>query len=694
MTSTVFSILAGTAAGGLLLLIVVKRRWFVRRLPLVILCTVVILLCLIRPAQLTDTFVAMMDQQEYARLAGGLFILALIPFVIILIRLDEARVSICDTIVCLLPAVVLAGLGALSAPGSAYLSVPAVLAAWAMARWSLLSSPGIVSRKDTLLAILGLFYGVLLLLLASNPVRFPIALGPIVILSLGLLFFTLIITAILQHPKSALCFMLVWLAIAAFNKQFATIPVGGGQQGRTTRQALETWLSARHDAVERYRREKRPLPMVIMSAEGGGIYAAAHSFLGYRALAHYCPELKKHVFATIGVSGGALGFVIERALSRPVEDTQCRDEDAPKDVPDTITADLLSPVLANLLLSQPAAWLAPLWNTLPDGGSTLAETLSLALGPTRDTLSNMPEDAALLFVTADARSGSRVVFSPIRLEVSGELRTVTLVEKASGALIRDTIINAAVTSARFPFLTQSAVLNDAAARRVLVDGGYADNTGALTASNLISALRKTQEVSWGKDGCTTLSVVFAERFLSEANWSRCQLPLFLAHVAFAADPTVDEKPDADPTFVDPFMALMSARVSEARRALNRLEEGQRNPALEATSHVDNGFFQHRIAHAELALPLGWRLSPSRASALLNDIAPIDLCKIVTQEDGTRWGAAEQTRSALPEQRTTASPQEEERKVRQETIRRLTGCSMRVLMRLFDSENRVSVVGFN
>jgi hypothetical protein len=31
--------------------------------------------------------------------------------------------------------------------------------------------------------------------------------------------------------------------------------------------------------------------------------------------------------------------------------------------------------------------------------------------------------------------------------------------------IRDTIIHAAVTSARFPFLTQSAVLNDGAARR-------------------------------------------------------------------------------------------------------------------------------------------------------------------------------------------------------------------------------------
>jgi hypothetical protein len=124
---------------------------------------------------------------------------------------------------------------------------------------------------------IGRFYGVLLLYLAFDPVRFPIALGPLVIFSLGLLLLTLIITAILQHPISALCFLLVWLAVAAFDKQFATIPVGNGQPGRNTQQALQTWLAARHDAVDRYRKAKRPLPLIIMSAEGAGIYAAAHS---------------------------------------------------------------------------------------------------------------------------------------------------------------------------------------------------------------------------------------------------------------------------------------------------------------------------------------------------------------------------------------------------------------------------------
>jgi hypothetical protein len=296
MPSTDFSILAGLGAAGLLLLVIVKHRWFVRRLPLLFLCTVVILLWLIRPAQLTDIFVAMIDRQQYAGIAGGFFILALIPFVIFLVRLDDTRLSICDTIVCLLPAVALAGLGALSAPGSAYLSIPAILAGWAIARWSPLASPAIVSRKNTVLAILGLFYGVLLLYLAFDPVWFPIALGPVVIFSLGLLLLTLIITAILHYPISALCFLLVWLAVAAFDKRFATIPVGDGQRGRNTKEAFELWLAARHDAVDRYRKARRPLPLIIMSAEGGGIYAAAHSFLGYRALTHYCPQLKTHVF--------------------------------------------------------------------------------------------------------------------------------------------------------------------------------------------------------------------------------------------------------------------------------------------------------------------------------------------------------------------------------------------------------------
>jgi len=685
MPSTNFSILVGLPAAGLLLLVFVKHRWFVRRLPLLFLCAVVIVLCLIRPAQLTDVFVAMIDRQQYAGIAGGFFILAMIPFVIVFVSVDDTRLSICDTILCLLPAVALAILGILSAPRTAYISVLAIFAGWATARRLRFAFPGVLSRKNSVLAILGLLYGVLLLYLAFDQVKFPIALGPLVILSLGLLLATLIITAIVHYPVSASCFLLLWLAVAAFHKQFATIPVGKSQPSRNTQQALQTWLAARHDAVDRYRKMNRPLPLIIMSAEGGGIYAAAHSFLGYQALTHYCPQLKTHVFATIGVSGGGLGFVMERALSRPVTHTQCHDEVAPKDVPDTIIADLLSPVLANLLLLQPIAWLMPFWNTLPDGGSALAETLSHALGPARDSLSNKPEDAALLFVTTDARTGSRVVFSPIRFNGSSDVRTFSIAEKQSGTEIHETIIHAAVTSARFPFLTQSAVLNDSAARRVLVDGGYADNTGALTASNLISSLRNTQSVSWGKDGCVTREIVFAAKFTSEADWRDCRMPLFLAHVAFAADATVDVRPAADPTIVDPFLALLGARVGEARRALIALEERQRNPALEVTAHVDNGFYAHRIAQAELALPLGWRLSPSRTGALLNDIAPINLCKIEILEDGTRWGAAEDG--------ATVS-RDDERAVRHQAIRRRTGCSMRVLMRLFDAEDRVSIVGFN
>ncbi|WP_157785602.1 hypothetical protein [Sinorhizobium fredii] len=78
---------------------------------------------------------------------------------------------------------------------------------------------------------------------------------------------------------------------------------------------------------------------------------------------------------------------------------------------------------------------------------------------------------------------------------------------------------------------------------------------------------------------------------------------------------------------------------------------------------------------------------------MNDIAPVHLCKVDTQEDGTRWAAAEHTTIASSKHGTTASP-EQERVARHEAIRRRTGCSMRVLMRLFDAEYRVSIVGIN
>lgn len=693
MASGVASILAGLGTAGLILFVIINRDWVGRRLPLLFLCILVILLWLIRPAQLNDVFVAMVDQRQYMGIAGGFFILALIPFAIAAVQLEGMRLSTWDTIVCLFPAVALAVLGALSAPRSAYLSIPAILAGWIAARWSPLASAAIGSRKNAVLASLGLLYGLLLFYLACDPIRFPTALGSVVIFSLGILFLALILTTILQYPRSALGFLLVWLAIGAFNKGFASIEVGKGQKGRSPKEALEAWLTARHDIVDDHKNAQQPVPVIILSAEGGGIYAAAHSFLGYRALTHYCPEFKRHVFANVGVSGGALGFVMERALSEPLTSKECRDDAAPSAVPEPIVADLLSPVLANLLLLQPVAWLIPFWNTLPDGGSVLAKSVSSAIGSARDNMSK-PEDAAMLFVTTDARSGSRVVFSPISFKGSGDVHTFSIDEERPDTTVQKALIQAAVTSARFPFLTQSAVLDDTAARRVLVDGGYADNTGALTASNLISALRNIVSVSFGKDDCGTRKIVFAAKFTSRADWSDCQLPLFLAHVSFAADATVDMKPATDPTIADPLLALLSARVDEARRALIGLEERQRNPALEATAHVDNGFYAHRIAQVELALPLGWRLSPSRTSALLKDIAPIHLCEVNANNDGTRSGAAEQQRKGSSNKDEESLSFEQERNVRREAIRRRTGCSMRVLMRLFDSDYRVSIDAFN
>ncbi len=59
----------------------------------------------------------------------------------------------------------------------------------------------------------------------------------------------------------------------------------------------------------------KPYPAFIISAEGGGIYAAAAASLFLAKLQDDCPRFTQHVFAISGVSGGAIGATIFKSLS-------------------------------------------------------------------------------------------------------------------------------------------------------------------------------------------------------------------------------------------------------------------------------------------------------------------------------------------------------------------------------------------
>lgn len=82
-----------------------------------------------------------------------------------------------------------------------------------------------------------------------------------------------------------------------------------------TAPALQAWLNGRADK-NYFEERKQPYPIFIISAEGGGLYAAhlAATFLS-RAL-NRCPNFVQHVFAISSVSGGSVGAGTFAALTK------------------------------------------------------------------------------------------------------------------------------------------------------------------------------------------------------------------------------------------------------------------------------------------------------------------------------------------------------------------------------------------
>ena len=99
---------------------------------------------------------------------------------------------------------------------------------------------------------------------------------------------------------------------------------------------FDAWVRGRHDRPPGEGDPAKPYPAFIISAEGGGIYAAAAASLFLAKLQDDCPGFAQHVFAISGVSGGAIGATVFQAHIPPSEQkdrVKCtaRTDDGPLD---------------------------------------------------------------------------------------------------------------------------------------------------------------------------------------------------------------------------------------------------------------------------------------------------------------------------------------------------------------------------
>lgn len=388
-------------------------------------------------------------------------------------------------------------------------------------------------------------------------------------------------------------------------------------------------------------------PVFVVAAQGGGIYAASSSMSLLTTLQASCPAFSDHLFAISAVSGGAIGSAAFTGLTvdRKTTDTSCEvksattTDDFRQPVEHIVTGDHLSPVLASTLTDWVAKVL--LLNPLADSGGepqapradagALSRAMDIAAvdlpakrsealtssfvssyrtavaAPSQITLSqpfetfwnSHPRAPFLLLNATSAETGQRVTFSPIALQGIGDgtlnaardiVENWKLSRRSQLALTGETLIGAAITSARFPgILPGWAVHHDRIAdaegrkarrRMNLVDGGYFDPSGAATAFDLLEHLDKLIAANGLKQFVSLHLILLTDSGtltdLASANGSR------------AVDIGV------------PVQALLNSRSMLARRATLR--------AINELPAKGIDVIQIVLNEDIVPLPLGWMLS--------------------------------------------------------------------------------------
>jgi hypothetical protein len=422
---------------------------------------------------------------------------------------------------------------------------------------------------------------------------------------------------------------------------------------------FDNWLQMRRaadgKAFSRY-------PVFIVSAQGGGIYAAAATSAFLAAMQDRCPNFAQHVFAVSGVSGGAIGAAIF-STSLPAElesrvgcsDPQARGETSSLSARtrEVVRKDHLSPSLAliwpdlarKLVLSPDPAF---------DRSSVLERSFACAFDPptpwylcpgasdSRGKGLRMPFEThwsiehpapALILAATWVETGFRAAFAPFPLHAvsDGTLDSFYLSADGKGDFAAQgvdikpdrSLIEAAFVSARFPGIVpawqQYARTTGTTQERLwnFVDGGYVDNSGATTAHELYQKLDK--HVQDGK-----LDVDLYLVMLTDANTD----PDFAA---------VDDGTRFS-DIVAPITALLSVRGQLAFRAVTRaIDEIEPNAKPEQLAGRVPG---SRVLAVDLLqesfeLPLGWKISRITDNIVRLMLGRPDLCEARIPEGARR-----------------------------------------------------------
>ena len=251
-----------------------------------------------------------------------------------------------------------------------------------------------------------------------------------------------------------------------------------------------------------------PVPMLIVATAGGGIRAAYWTAEVLEKLTgDFAKEdgfkdqrgVRPYLFAISGVSGGSVGATaFDAALAERDENPSCKVGDAKCPLATTfLTADFLAPALASWVFTDtPASFLPDLG--LGDRGTALERSFEDASGGllTRPFLSLFPYTKAqaaeanalwrpiLLLNATHEETGKRIITGHVLIERDVFIDSLDALYVLGKDVRAST---AAHNSARFSYVSPAGDLGNL--HGWVIDGGYFENYGALSALELARAAR-------------------------------------------------------------------------------------------------------------------------------------------------------------------------------------------------------------
>ena len=357
------------------------------------------------------------------------------------------------------------------------------------------------------------------------PVTLPRIVGALAILQLALAawvvflnFAVLFLGHLLRLPALGMVMLILLIAVSPFNDNHGIRREAAAVADRpdlTTH--FESWASQRAESAG------KPLPLVIVAAEGGGVRAAywTAGLLGAieeRSAARNgtAAGFLRHLYALSGVSGGAVGssaFAALIAQTDPARLPSCSlDEHTASGWRACGVAlfgnDYLAPNLAALLYADLLQRFLPVpisaWDRALAMEHAAEDDWGRLFPDRRDTLSRpaqslwhgLPGSAATpaLFINGTlAESGQRIVGSNVRIDGARFPDAHDLYDVSGPGSQQDRrdipLITAIHLSARFPFISPAGTLESGGkAFAHVVDGGYFENAGTATALDVLDGV--------------------------------------------------------------------------------------------------------------------------------------------------------------------------------------------------------------